>query len=194
MLQTEKEKLFSYDNEYISIAITENGETYGRYPIPWDITANAYNMKIPNVYIAKNDLHNEKIMQKICKFRVQGCYIFCELQNYDFLNRFVDMYDLNIYQAYNLKDLSFLKSFNNCRLLFVSRAHLKNIDEVISNTKSAIAHPKNLALYNCVVDDISKIKESDCYFHELIICNPKERDERLRWDGIKNLKYYDFKE
>lgn len=194
MLQTEKEKLFNYDEEYLSIAITENGESYGRYPIPWDSTSNAYNMKLPNVYISKDDLHNDEIMQKISSFKVNGCYIFCELDNYDFLNRFVDMYDLNIYSAHNLKDISFLKSFSNCRLMFISRAHLKDIDLVVSNTQSTIAYPRNVALYNCVVDDISKLKESNCYFHEFIISNPKSRNERLRWDGINNLKYYEFKE
>ncbi len=194
MLQSEKEKLFNYDGNYLSIAITENEERYGRYPIPWGSTSNAYSMKLPDIYISKKDLSDDKIMNEICRFKVHGCYIFCELESYDFLNRFVDMYDLNIYSAHNLTDMSFLKSFRDCRLLFISRAHLKNIDDVINNSQGVIARPRNIALYNCIVDDISKIKESDCYFHEFVISNPKSRDERLRWEGIKNLKYYEFKE
>ena len=194
MLQCEREKLYNRDSEYLSIGISEDGTSYGRYPVPWDSTANAYNMKLPKVYISKDDLNDKELMAKICEFKVHGCYIFCPLENYDFLSRFTDMADLNIYQAYSLKNLSFLKSFKECHMLFVSKAHLKDINEVVGSEPYFMARPRCLALYDCIVDDISYLKDKKVNFNELVICNPKSRDERGRWNGLYRVKYYDMRE
>jgi hypothetical protein len=70
------------------------------------------------------------------------------------------MVDLNIYQAYNLENLSFLKSFKECRMLFVSKAHLKDINEVVGSEPYFMARPRCLALYDCIVDDVSYLKDS----------------------------------
>ncbi len=192
MLQSEREILFNRELAYLSVGISEGGIRYGQYPIPWDSTANAYKMILPNVYISKEDINDKEIMCQLKKFKVEGCYIFCELENYDFLNDFVDMKDLNIYSAYNLRDFSFLENCTKCDLLFVSRAHLSNIDQIIG--PHGLARPRCLALYDCIVDDINNLKSAQCSFGELIICNPKSRNERKRWSGIRGLKYYDSKQ
>ena len=194
MLQSEREKLYNRDSEYLSIGISEDGTSYGRYPVPWDSTANAYNMKLPKVYISKDDLNDKELMAKICEFKVHGCYIFCSLENYDFLSRFTDMKDLNIYEANNLKDLSFLKNFKECKMLFISKAHLKNIDEVVGAKPYFMAKPRCLALYDCIVDNISLLQCKNVNFNELVICNPKDRNERERWAGLHRLRYYDMKD
>ena len=49
-----------------------------------------------------------------------------------------------------------------------------------------------LALYDCIVDDISYLKDKKVNFNELVICNPKSRDER--WKGLYRVKYYDMRE
>ncbi len=41
------------DSEYISIGISPTEEGYTAIPVPWVNTATAYNMKIPNVYIMR---------------------------------------------------------------------------------------------------------------------------------------------
>lgn len=138
-------------------------------------------MKLPKVYISKDNLNDEELMVKICEFKVHGCYIFCPLENYDFLSQFTDMADLNIYQAYNLKDLSFLKSFKECRMLFVSKAHLKDINEVVGSEPYFMAQPRCLALYDCVVDDISYLKEKRLTSMNLLSVIPK--DETRENDG-----------
>lgn len=192
MLPSEKEKLFTRDSEFISVGISEEGRSYGSYMIPWSTTANAYKMKTPKVYLSKEDLNNPEIMDKLATFKVQGCYVYCELENYDFLKRFPDITDLTIHQATHLKDLSFLETLTNCRLLFLSKAHLPHIDQVIG--KNAQARPQCVALYDCVVEDISRLKEQNVFFNELVIFNPKNRDERERWAGLHRLLYYNMRE
>ena len=193
MLQSEREKLYNMNSPFLSIGISEDGVPYNQYPVPWDYTSNAYNMKLPKVYISKDDLNDKELMAKISEFKVHGCYIFCPLENYDFLNEFTDMADLNIYRAHNLKDLSFLKKFKECRLLFVSKAHLKNIDDIVADAPYFMARPRCLALYDCIVDDISYLKSKNVSFNELVICNPKHRNERKYWMGLHRLRYYDAK-
>lgn len=195
MISLQKEKLFSYTGKYISIGITETGEAYGRYPVPWASTANAYNMKLPDVYLAKEDLSDESIMSKVAEFCVLGCYIFCPLEDYSFLGNFPTLMDINIHEAYHLMDLSFLKNIHGCVLLFIAKAHLKDLDDIlVQRNRHCFTNPKNLALYDCVVDSIDTLIAADCYIHELIICNPKARNERSRWKKIRNAKYYDMKE
>jgi len=191
MLQCEREKLYNWEGQFLSIGISESRERYGTYPVPWNYTSNAYNMKLPNVYIESEDLSDNEIMSKILEFRVHGCYIFCALDNYDFLKSFKYMRDLNIYKAYNLPDLSFLSFFEECRMLFLSKAHLKDINAV-AGSDSRLASPRCVALYDCTVDDISYLKEKACIFNELIICNPESRCERERWKGLNGARYYEF--
>ena len=194
MQAEEREKLFQMEEgRFLSIGISEDGEHYGRYPVPWESTANAYKMQLPKVYLAREDLADEALMDKIRRFRVWGCYIFCPLEDYSFLSHFTEMHDLNIYAAHKLKDISFLKHYTECRLLFIAQAHLENINDV-APAPSFMAKPSCLALYDCVVEDITWLHENKVSFHELVICNPQSRDERARWEGLRRLYYYDIKE
>ena len=103
------------------------------------------------------------------------------------------MRDLNIFEGYSLRDLSFLKKFKHCVLLFIAKAHLKNLDAiVVQKGLSFEACPNSLALYDCVVDDLELLEQSNCWFYELIICNPADRNERDRWSRIRRAKYYEI--
>lgn len=192
MLLSEREKLYNWESDYLSIGISESGEPYGKYPIPWDLTSSAFNMKLPRVFITPDDLSDKEIMSKILEFRVTGCYIFCSLESYDFLKAFKFMRDLNIYNAHNLRDLSFLEYFEDCRMLFLSKAHLNNINEVAGAGNHFFARPNRVALYDCMIDDISYLKENNCFFLELVVCNPAHRCERARWKGLRRVKYYEY--
>lgn len=193
MLTEYKEKMDQYPHKYISIGITKTGEGYGNYPVPWDTTGNAYNMKIPDVYLAKEDLADEEIMSRLRELVVCGCYIYCPLEDYSFLEAFHGMMDLNIFEAYRLQDLSFLKKFKNCNLLFIAKAHLKNLDEIVVQRGVGYeARPQNLALYDCTVDSLDILETTDCWFHELIVYNPADRNERDRWKNIRKAKYYEI--
>lgn len=194
MLAQQREKLDQYPHKYISIGITETGEPYGSYPVPWEITANAFNMKIPDVYLAKADLADGEIMSRLRELVVCGCYIYCPFEDYSFLEEFSGMKDLNIFEAYHLRDLSFLKKFKNCILLFIAKAQLKNLDDiVVRRGEEYEACPDNLALYDCTVDNLDILERTNCWFHELIVFNPADRNERERWGKIRKAKYYELR-
>lgn len=76
------------EEKIISVGVTESGEGYCMIPIPWENTATAYNMKIPNVYISKDDLFDEKLMAKLKEYKVIGFYFDVPLDDYSFLKNF----------------------------------------------------------------------------------------------------------
>lgn len=195
MLASERERLENWDRYRINIGINETGEPRGITPVYWKNTATAYNMDTPNLYISKDDLADEEIMSLISKFGVSGCYIFCQLNDYSFLNNFKDIYDLTICDGVNLKDLSFLMHLDNCDMLTLKNAHLKNLDELVElQAIHKCTHPRNIVLYNCEIDDISRLVDSNCLFCEFIVYNPKDRNERERWKHVSKMTsgYYEL--
>lgn len=195
MLASEREKLENRESSYVNIGISENGEEYGITPVFWKSTATAFNMCRPNVYISPNDLLDEEIMSLLQKFHVKGCYIYCAVNDYSFLNKFNDIYDLTIYNGANLKDLSFMKQLKECKLLTLVNTNLKNLDEIADfQNVYGWGNPRCLTLYNCEIDDINSLSNSKRYFSELIIYNPKNRDERERWKKVNasTFGYYEL--
>lgn len=87
--------------------------------IPWESTGQAYNMCTPNVYIAPEDLQDEKIMKTVTSYKVLGCYIFAPLEDYNFLSKFEKLQDLYIANGENIRDLSFMENLTKCRMLFL---------------------------------------------------------------------------
>lgn len=195
MLDEQRELIKSRTSKYISIGISENGEAYGVINVPWELTATAFNMKTPDVYISREDTADEEIIALLSSFHVVGCYIFCPLEDYSFLSRFTEIADLNIYNGENVRDLSFIEDYSEFRMFMLSKAHLKNLDEfTVMKDKYNYSVPKCLALHDCIIDDISSLESKNHSFTELIVSNPKSRNERNRWSSVKAFtkRYYEF--
>ena len=137
MIESEKKKLLERNNEYLSIGITEGGEPRDVTQVPWERTAHAFNMKIPNVYLSPEDLRDEEILKKLHGYRVIGCYIYAPLENYDFLKTFPEIRDLYIERAESLTDISFISTLCDCDMLYLEVASLKNLDPVVEMKKRA---------------------------------------------------------
>ncbi len=197
----EKQKLEG-DGKYISIGITEAGKSRVAIGVPWESTSNAFSMKTPNVFMSAEDIYDEEVLSLLRKHQVVGFYIDTPLPDYSFLKEFEQIKDLNIKKADNLKDISFLESLIRCRMLYIQNATLGNLDPVLRAMKTE--PPKDevlwcrpykcVGLYNCIVEDITMLQSGKYYFHEFIVWNPVERDERDRWAFVQARynKYYDL--
>ena len=132
MLESERKILFNKkDGDYLSIGISEGGEHYNKYQVFWRDKVNAMNMKLPDFYLAPEDLYDEEIMSQLAKHTVVGCYIYTPLQDYSFLSRFPKIRDFNIARGENIKSLDFISVIEECRMLFLSDAVLENIDVIL---------------------------------------------------------------
>ena len=87
MLESQRKKLTEHTGKYLSIGITVDGAPRRSVWVPWHSTGNAFNMRTPQIYLAPADLTDEALWAELSRFHVNGCYIFCPLEDYSFLER-----------------------------------------------------------------------------------------------------------
>ena len=125
--------LWNRDSEYISIGITENGQRLSAFNIPWEQTAHAFNMKIPDVFLSPEDLKDEKLMEQIRSFHVVGCYVLTPIDDYSFIAGLPELFDIYLANATKLGDLSFLSGLGEWSMLHISGAHLQDLTRQSQN-------------------------------------------------------------
>lgn len=196
MLDEERTELENWKSEYISIGISEDGDSrVGAIPVPWEMTAHAYNMKIPDVFIAPEDLKDNDLMDKIKSFHVVGCYVFTQLDDYCFIAEFSDMRDVYIIDGVNVKDLSFLSNLKDWRMLHLERARLKDLKPILqSSLLERMWAGFCLSFAGCTVDDVSALYEVK-QISELIIIGEDDDAERAKWRKVPahTHRYYTIK-
>ncbi len=169
MLDKERELLYSRKSEYLSIGITDGGKRITSIHIPWELTAHAFNMQTPDIYIAPEDLKDKELIDKIKSFHVMGCYAFTALDNYGFIAELNEVRDIYIIDGVNIKDLSFLSELGEWQMLHIESAHLKDLEPIYESSKIGRMFPSFcFSFAGCTVDDasaLSKVKR----ISELII-------------------------
>ena len=185
MLEEQRTELENWQSNYISVGISKGGDSrVGAIPVPWEMTAHAYNMKIPDVYIAPEDLKDKDLMDKIKSFHVVGCYIFTQLDDYSFIAELSDMRDVYIIDGVNVKDLSFLSNLKDWRMLHLERAHLKDLKPILqSSLLERMWAGFCLSFAGCTVDDVSALYEVK-QISELIIIGEDDDAERAKWRKV----------
>jgi hypothetical protein len=195
MTESERQKLFDPEREYLNLGITEGGVERGVISVPWEQTSNAFNMKTPNVYISPEDLLDVEIFERIRSLNLLGLYIFTPLDDYSFISKLTTLWDLNIRQAQNLKSLDFLKDLPEIRMLMLYGAELDNVDVIFDmkrESKSFLYPFRCVGFYDCKIEKTPKFQDQSRSFGEFIVWQRPERDERERWRSVpagKN-KYY----
>ena len=182
----------------LSIGITKDGEPGNIIGVPWVATSHAFNMRTPDVYIAPADLQDETLMGFIGRCKVIGFYIFEPLEDYSFLAGYKDLEDLNIYNGDALRSVDFLKELPELRMLYIENAVLPELNALVTIKKerrSILSTLRCVGLCNCRVGDLSAFEGADISFSEFLVWNPRDRDERQRWQVVKahTRRYYELK-
>ena len=180
--------------DYIYLGITEDGKSRLTIPIPWEQTAHAMNMLMPNVYLSREEVSDPEIMKYLISHtKVRSCYIFKFLENYEFLSNFAEMEDLEIYRGNHITLLSFMRNMKSWMMLHIENARLKNLEEAFpEDRKIDFFLPMCLSLQACEVEDLKEAVEftRKKSLAELIICRKKsQRDERERWKEVRTTMY-----
>lgn len=199
MIESERKKLNDYDSEYLSIGITPDGAPRTSVGVPWEATANAFNMRIPKVYFAPEDIQDEEIIRRLENYKVIGCYIWAPLTDYSFLARFKDLQDINIKNGDAITDLDFLSELYECRMLFLQNATLENLDVIVDVKKKSTAMfgcLRCIGLDNCAVKDLSVFEREKVHFSEFLVWMPEGSNERSKWSVVpaRTRRYFEFKE
>ncbi len=196
MLETERKKLFDPDREYLNIGISEGGVVYGITPIFWESSAAAFNMRTPDVYIAPEDLLDGEVMSRILSLTVHGLYIYTPLEDYSFIGRLTDLWDLHIERAENMKNLDFLSEMHELSMFFLHNADLPDMDviwEVKQADKGIVQAFRYVCLYDCRIDKSPDFSIPKCHFTEFLVWSKPERaaSDREKWsDLVAHTKRY----
>lgn len=198
MTDEQRQKLENHAGKYLNIGITEDGDGYDIIGVPWEKTCNAFNMHIPNLYISKEDIHDEELMAKLLEFEVLGCYIWTPLDNYSFLSRFTFLRDISIMHAEKLTNLEFLRELYDCKMLYIEDAKLKDLEIILHLNKHGRGILDRLTcvgLLNCEVEDVSCFEGERSDFSEFLIWEYEGKNERSKWKNVRanTFRYYEIK-
>ena len=200
MLDTERERLFDPKREYLNLGISEGGKVYGVTHVVWDSTAAAYNMRPPEVFIAPEDLRDGEIMDRIRSLTVRGLYIYAPLEDYGFIGEMRDIWDLHIREGYNIRSLDFLRSLDDCLMLFLGGVTVDDLDVIleVKGANRGFTIPfRYLGLYDCNIKTPMDFTDPKCFFTELILWSRPENKQRdaETFSQVKALKrlHYDIK-
>lgn len=189
MLESQREKLHAYPHQYLSIGITEDGTPRSGGWVPWNSMANAFNMRTPQIFFAPEDLTDEATWAELSRFHINGCYIYCPLEDYSFLERLPELQDITIRQGGALRDLHFLRKMEDWFQLNIEDAVLESLDDLFPNGPRKGIHSYCVCLSGCTVKDLSALVHPNIYLSELVILMPQGSNDRERWKAVRCRKY-----
>lgn len=195
MIDSQRASLENRTGQYLNIGITEGGMPRMSIRVPWKRTASAYNMRIPDVYLAPEDLGDPEIMALLEKFCIRGCYIFVTLPDYHFLRNFRDIWDLHIYNGVGITDISFMQELKEWSHFYLEDACLENLEALFPKDGKRRLRSYCLGLVNCRVNDISALEQENVRLSELYILQPEGTNERDRWKHVhaSDYSYYEYR-
>ena len=142
MQNLQRKRLKEWSGERLSLGITESGIEKVAISVPWENVSNAYGMRMPDIYISKEDLFDKRIMAEINRHKIQGLYIHVPLEDYEFLREFPQIKDLSIKSGENVKNLSFLEALTSCRMFYLESASLPDLEPML---------PGRLPVWDCII-------------------------------------------
>ncbi len=188
MLADQRKLLDDPNLPYISLGITENGIPRQAISVPWDFTPNAYNMKVPNIYIGPEDLKDPLIMDKLVAEQPITVYTFVPLEDYSFLSHFHELQVVFIRQGNALHSLDFLAGCPNWYQLLVEDAQIPTLDPLFPNGRKGL-RSYCLNFIDCQIGDISSLKQEGIFLSELHILQDLGTNEKDRWKTVRCSKF-----
>ena len=218
MIESQRDKLNTFPHRCVSIGITAEGQPVRSSWVPWHYTANAFNMRTPDLFITPEDLEEDWLWEWMNARKVNGCYIFCPLPDYSFLSRLPHLEDITIHKGGALRDLGFLRSTKDWFQLHIEDAVLENLDDLLPEfeplpedfpeafpdltperirilqraSQKVSIHSYCVCLSGCTVKDISALCSPDIRLSELVILAPEGSNDQERWKAVNCGKYSYF--
>ena len=146
-------------------------------------------MRTPEVFLSPDDLTDEALWAELSRFRINGCYIFCPLEDYSFLSRMPHLQDITIHYGGALRDLRFLRPMEDWLQLHVEDAQLEDLDDLFPDGLRKGIHSYCVCLSGCTVKDLSALTRKGIYLSELVILAPEGSNDKERWKAVRCGKY-----
>lgn len=192
MIESQREKLNTYPHQYLSIGITADGSPRRSGWVPWQSMANAFNMRTPQIFFTPEDMADEAIWEELSRFRINGCYIYCPMTDYSFLERMPRLQDITIFEGGGLRNLDFMRNMEDWFQIHVEDAVLENLDPLFPNGPRKGIHSYCVCLAGCTVKDFSALVHPNIYLCELVVLMPEGANDKERWKTVRCGKYSYF--
>lgn len=195
MTESKREYLCGCSGAYVSIGITPDARPVGAGWVPWHSTANAFNMRTPQIFLDPQELQDPEVWQWLDSKRVNGCYIFCPLPDYGFLARLPHLQDIRIFRGGALRSLRFLRALPDWFQLHVEDAVLENLEDLFPDGPRKGIHSTCVCLSGCSVKDLTALTRPEIYLSELVILAPEGSSDRERWKAVRcgRYTYYEYR-
>ena len=195
MTESKREYLNSYEHKYVSIGINKGAQHISGGWAPWDSMANCFNMRTPRVFFDAEELQDPEVWQWLESKKVNGCYIFCPLEDYSFLSRLTHLEDITIHKGGALRDLGFLRSLPDWFQLHIEDAVLEDLGDLFPDGIRKGIHSYCVCLSGCAVKDISALCRPEIWLSELVILAPEGSNDKERWKAIRcgKYSYYEYR-
>lgn len=189
MTENLKKQFDEQTSNYISLGISEHGGPCRPLAVPWKSMANAFNMKTPSVNITVEELNDPELWEKLRSYVVVGCYIFAELQDYSFLTRLPNLWDVHIERGKNIRDLEFMRELKEWFMLYIEDAEIPTLEPLFPDGRKERLSSYCIGLVDCKTDDISALIKPEVWLSELVIINKKGANDKERWESVRCLDY-----
>ena len=137
------------------------------------------NMKLPDVFLAPEDIREPEIFEMLKQIQVRSVFIFVPLDEYTFLADFPALCQLYIFFGKNLKDLSFLEGRDSLYQLYIEDADLEDI-RALGRLKNPGLQGLCFGLYNASVKDLSPLLEYDGHYSEIQFCKMRHVTDEMK--------------
>lgn len=195
MTESQLQMLQNYPHQYVSIGITPGAQPRTSFWVPWERTGNAHNMRVPDIFLDPGDLQEAQVWAWLDSRKVNGCFIFCPLEDYSFLSRLPHLEGITILRGGALRDLHFLRDLPNWFQLHVEDAELEDLADLFPEGRKQQIIGYCVCLAGCTVRDHTALLRPDIRLSELVILAPEGSDDRERWKAVRcgKYSYYEYR-
>lgn len=112
------------EGEKMRLLINNEKNTDIMYPLPWKYDSTCFNFKAPKLAVTSPTEINSPQ-------EVETLVVACDLPDYHFISKMVNLEQLYLYVGRNINELSFLENLVRIRQLCISGANFKSLDGLV---------------------------------------------------------------
>ncbi len=148
------------------------------YGFPWRHDGNCYNFRAPDDFVISDEISSIDDMTDI-----EGLVIGCDLDDYSFIGKMINLRQLYIYTGENINDIEFVRTLLKLDYLYIEGSHIDSLEPLIElmneqkrllNQEEDIMKRIDMALTGVCISSDKKLdgmllKEPGRYASEIIV-------------------------
>ncbi len=97
------------------------------YGFPWRHDSNCYNFRVPEECVTADKISSIEDFEDI-----ENLIIGCDLDDYGFIGKMINLRQLYIYTGENINDIEFLRTLLKLDYLYIEGSHIESLEPLIA--------------------------------------------------------------